>query len=37
MRGRGGRGRGDFVPRGDRGGRGGMGMRGETKGRIPEL
>lgn len=30
MRGRGGRGRGDFVPRGDRGGRGGMGMRGET-------
>lgn len=31
MRGRGGRGRGDFIPRGDRGGRGGIGMRGEAK------
>lgn len=29
MRGRGGRGRGDFGPRNDRGGRGGMGMRGK--------
>lgn len=38
MRGRGGRGRGDFVPRGDRGGgRGGMHMRGERNGQYSGL